>query len=169
MIADKNVKVKEKIIYSLMNLIMHCLLQSIFIKWRWSDMMMMKSDKNEKNESLYSTVKYNLTWLKEKLFTFSLLKIKSEMNLDVNIEMMNHHLRSIMHWQLKMMQDWVYDIIMLFFEAVFAFASTLNESTTCVNHHYTQMMNAMTTSNHLIIMIYYASTIIETCKNKYVY
>jgi len=42
---------------------------------------------------------------------------------------------------------------MLFFEAMLAFASTLNESTTHVNHHYAQMMNAATASDLLIMMI----------------
>ena len=58
---------------------------------------------------------------------------------------------------------------MLFFEAVLAFVSTLNENTTCVNHHCAQTMNAMIVSNHQIIIIYHASTIIEIRRNKYVY
>jgi len=58
---------------------------------------------------------------------------------------------------------------MLFFKAMLAFASTLNESTTHVSHHYAQMMNAATTSNLLIMMIYHTSAFIETYKDKYVY
>jgi len=42
---------------------------------------------------------------------------------------------------------------MLFFKAMLAFASTLNENTTHVNHHYAQMMNAATASDFLIMMI----------------
>ncbi len=136
---------------------------------RWSDAMMTRSDKNEKNKSLYSTIKYNLIWLREKLLTFSLSKMKSKMSLDASIEVMNHCLRSMMHWQLKMMQDWVHNVIVLFCEVILAFASTLNESTTCVSHHCAQTMNAATASNHLIIMIYHMSAIIKTCRDKYVY
>jgi len=58
---------------------------------------------------------------------------------------------------------------MLFLEAVLAFASTLDESMTCVNHHCAQTMNAATTLNYLIIMIYHALAIIKTCRNKYAY
>ncbi len=61
MIADENIEVKEKIIYSSINLIMHCLLQMIFMKWSWSDVTMTRSDENEKDESFYLIVKYNLT------------------------------------------------------------------------------------------------------------
>jgi len=57
----------------------------------------------------------------------------------------------------------------LFFEAVLAFASTLDENTTRVSHHCAQMMNAATASDHLIITIYHALAIIETRRNKYVY
>jgi len=42
---------------------------------------------------------------------------------------------------------------MLFFEAMLAFASMLDESTTHVNHYYAQMMNAATASDLLIMMI----------------
>jgi len=58
---------------------------------------------------------------------------------------------------------------MLSYEAVLAFASMLNESTTYVSHHCAQTMNAATASDHLIIMIYHALAIIKTCRNKYVY
>ncbi len=58
---------------------------------------------------------------------------------------------------------------MLSYEAVFTFASTLNEDTTCVNHCCAQTMNTTTASDHLIIMIYHALTFIETHRNKYVY
>ncbi len=169
MIADKNVEVKREAIYSSVNLVTHCLLQLILTRRRWSDMMITRSDKNERNESLYSTVKYNLTWLREKLLTVSLSKTKSETSLDASIEMMNHYQRSMMHWQLKMTQDWVHHVIMLSHEAVLAFASTLDESTTHVSHHWAQTMNAATASDHLIIMIYHASALIETRKDKYVY
>ncbi len=50
MIASKNVEVREKAIYSSMNFIMHCLLQLILTRWRWSNIMMMRSDKNERNK-----------------------------------------------------------------------------------------------------------------------
>ncbi len=169
MITSENIKVKKKAIYSSANLITHCLLQLILTRRRWSDVTTIKSDKNERNESLYSTVRYNLTWLREKLFTLSLLKMKSETSLDASIEMMSHRQRSTMHRQLKMTQDWVHHVIMLSYEAVFAFASTLNESTTCVSHRCAQTINAAITSDHLIIMIYHVSALIETCKDKYVY
>ena len=97
MIANKNIEVKEEVIYSLVNLVMHYSLQLILTRWRWSDIIMIRSDENEKDESLYSIVKYNFTWLKEKLFIFSLLKMKSETSLDASVEMMNHHSRSMMH------------------------------------------------------------------------
>jgi len=42
---------------------------------------------------------------------------------------------------------------MLFFKAVLAFMSTLDENMTHVNHHYVQMMNTTTASNLLIMMI----------------
>ena len=131
--------------------------------------MTTRSDKNEKDENFYSTVKYNLTWLKEKSLTLSLSKTKSKMSLDANVETIIHCLCSIMHQQLKMTQDWVHHVIMLSYEAVLAFASTLNESTTYVSHHCAQTMNAATASDHLIIIIYHASAIIKTCRNKYVY
>ncbi len=166
---SENIEVKRKAIYSSMNLIMHCLLQLKLTRWRRSDVMMMKSDKNEKSESLYLTVKYNLIWLRKKLFTFSLLKMKSEMSLDANVETISHHQRSMMHQQLKMMQDWIHHAIMLFHEAVFTFASTLDENTTYVSCRCAQTMNAATASDHLIIMIYHVSALIKTCKDKYVY
>ncbi len=152
-----------------MNLITHCLLQSILTKQRWSNMMITRSDKDKRSEHFYSTIKYNLTWLKKKLLTFSLSKMKSKTSFNASVETMNYHLCSMMHRQLKMMWDWVYHAIMLSYEAVFTFASTLDESTTCVNYHCAQMMNAVTASDHLIITIYHASTIIETCRNKYTY
>ncbi len=105
MIASKNVEVKRKAIYLLMNLIMHCLLQLILTRQRWSDVMMIRSDENEKDKSLYSTVKYNLTCWEEKPLTFSLSKMKSEIISSVSNEMLNHHLRSMMHHQLKKMQS----------------------------------------------------------------
>ncbi len=148
---------------------MHYLLQSRFTRWRWSNVMITRSDKDEKDENLYSTVKYNLTWLREKLLTLSLSKMKSETSLNASIEIMNHCQRSMMHWQLKMTWSWVHHAIVLFHEAILAFASTLDEDTTCVNHHCVQTMNTMTTSDHLIIMIYHASALIKTCKDKYVY
>ncbi len=132
MIISKNIKVKRRVIYSSVNLIMHCLLQSILTRWRWSNMIIMRSDENEKDKNLYSTVKYNLIWLKEKLLTLSLLKMKSEISFNASIEMMIHHSCSMIHRQLKMMQDWVHHAIMLFYEAVLAFASTLDENTACV-------------------------------------
>jgi len=58
---------------------------------------------------------------------------------------------------------------MLSHEAVLAFASTLNESTTCVSCCCAQTMNAATASDYQIIMIYHASAFIETCRDKYVY
>jgi len=58
---------------------------------------------------------------------------------------------------------------MLSHEAVLAFASTFNESMTHVSRRCAQMTNAATASDHLIIMIYHASAIIKTCKNKYAY
>jgi len=161
--------VKKEIIYSSMNLIMHCLLQLILMRWRWSDVMTMKSNENKKSKNFYSTVKYNFTWLKEKLLTLSLSKMKNETSFDASVEMMNHHSCNMMHQQLKMMQSWVHDAIMLFFEAVFIFASTLNENMTCMNHHCAQTMNAATASDHQIIMIYHASAIIKICRNKYAY
>ncbi len=169
MIIDKNIEVKAETIYSSANLVTHCLLQSILTRWRWSNVMMIRSDKDEKSKSLYSTVKYNLTWLREKLLTLSLSKMKSKTSLNAIVEMMNHHLCSMMHQQLKMMQDWVYDAIMLFFEAVFAFASTLNENTTYVNRRCAQIMNAVIASDHLIITIYHVSAIIKSCRDKYAY
>ena len=169
MITSENIKVKKKAIYSSVNLVMHCLLQSTLTRWRWSNMMMIKSDKKKRNESLYSTVRYNFTWLKEKSFTFSLLKMKSEMSLDASIETMIHCLRSMMHQQLKMTWNWVHHAIMLSYKAMLAFASMFDESTTCVSHCCAQTMNAATASDHLITTIYYASAIIETCRNKYVY
>jgi len=161
--------VKRRTIYSSVNLIMHCLLQLILTRWRWNDVMMMKSDENERSKNFYSTVKYNFTWLRKKLLILSLLKMKSKMNLDVSIEMMNHHSRSMMHWQLKMTWSWVHHAIVLLFKTVFAFASMLDENMTCVNHHCVQIMNTAIASNHLIIIIYHTSTIIETCKDKYAY
>ena len=134
MIANKNVEVKEETIYSSVNLITHCLLQSILTRWRRSDATMTRSDKDEESENLYSIVKYNLTWLKEKLLTLSLLKTKSKTSLDASVEVMNHCSRSTMHQQLKMMWSWVHNAIVLFFEAVFAFASTLNENITHVSY-----------------------------------
>ena len=169
MIASKNIEVKRKAIYLLMNLIMHCLLQLILIRQRWSDVMMIRSDKNEKDKSLYSTVKYNFIWLKEKLLTLSLLKTKSETSLNASVEAMIHRLRSMTHQQLKITQDWVHYAIMLSYEVMLAFASMLDESTTHVSHHCAQIMNAATASNCLIVMIYHMSAIIETRRNKYVY
>ncbi len=107
--------------------------------------------------------------MREKLLTLSLSKMKSKMSLDASVEMMSHRLRSMMHQQLKMTQDWIHHVIMLSYEAVLAFASMLDENTTCVSHCCTQTMNAATTSDHLIIMIYHASAIIKTCRNKYAY
>ena len=72
----------------------------------------------------------------------------------------------IMHWNLKMMWSWVHHAIVLFFEAVLAFASTLDENTTCVSHHCAQTMNAVTASDRLISIIYHASALFETCRNK---
>ncbi len=169
MIASKNTKMKRRVIYSSMNLITHCLLQSILTRQRRSNVMITRSDKDKRSENFYSTVKYNLAWLREKLLTFSLSKTKSKTSLDASVETMNHRLCSMMHRQLKMTWDWVHHAIMLSHEAVFTFASTLNESTTYVNYYCVQMMNAMTALNHLIIIIYHASTIIETCRNKYAY
>ncbi len=169
MIADKNVEVKKKVIYSSANLIMHCLLQSILTRWRWSNMMTTRSDKNERSENFYSTVRYNFTWLKEKLFTLSLSKMKSETSLDASIETMSHRQRSTMHRQLKMTWNWVHHAIMLSHEAVFAFASTFDESTTCVSRCCAQTMNVATASDHLIITIYHTSALIETRKDRYVY
>ncbi len=168
-ITNKNVEVKKEAIYSSMNFVMHCLLQSTFTRWRWSNVMMMRSDKNEKDESFYSTVRYNLTWLKKKSLTFSLLKTKNETSLDASVEMIIHCLRSMMHQQLKMTWSWVHHAIMLSYKAVFTFASIFNKNTTCVSHCCTQMMNAATASDHQIIMIYHALIIIKTHKNKYVY
>ncbi len=150
-------------------LISNSLLQSIFTRWRWSNMMMTRSDENERNENLYSTVKYNLTWLREKSLTLSLSKTKSEMSLDASVETMIHRLHSMMHRQLKMTQDWVHHAIMLSHEAMLAFASTLDESMTHVSRRCAQTTNAATASNHLITTIYHASAIIETRRNKYAY
>ncbi len=61
MIASENIEVKKKAIYSSVNLIMHCLLQLILMRQRRSNMIMTRSDKNEKDENLYLTVRYNLT------------------------------------------------------------------------------------------------------------
>ncbi len=169
MIASKNVEVKKKAIYSSANLITHYLLQLIFTRWRWSDVMTTRSDKNEKDENLYSTVRYNLTWLREKLLILSLSKMKSETNLDASVETRSYHSCSMMHQQLKMTQNWVHHAIMLSYEAVFAFASTLDESTTYVSHRCAQMINTATAVNHLIIMIYHISAIIKTCRDKYAY
>ena len=130
---------------------------------------MMRSDENERSESLYSTVRYNLTCWEEKLFTLSLLKMKSKMGLDASVEVINHHQRSMTHRQLKMTWDWAHYAIMLSYEAVLAFASTLDESTTCVSYRCAQTMNAAIASDHLIIMIYYASAFIEARRDKYVY
>jgi hypothetical protein len=58
---------------------------------------------------------------------------------------------------------------MLSHEAVLAFASTLDESTTRVSHRCAQTMNAATASDYLIIMIYHVSALIETRRDKYVY
>jgi len=58
---------------------------------------------------------------------------------------------------------------MLSHEAMLAFASTLNKSTTNVNCCCAQTMNTAKVSDHLIMMIYHASAIIETHKNKYTY
>jgi hypothetical protein len=58
---------------------------------------------------------------------------------------------------------------MFFFEAMLAFANMLDESTTYVSHHCAQMINAVTASDFLIIMIYYASAFIKTRKDKYVH
>jgi len=161
--------VKKRVIYLSVNLVTHCLFQSTFTRWRWSNVTMMRSNKNERNENLYSTVKYNLTWLREKSLTFSLLKMKSKTSLDASIKIMIHRLHSMMHWQLKMTQDWVHHAIMLSYEAMLAFASTLDENTTCVNHRCAQTMNAATASDHLITMIYHASAIIKTRRDKYAY
>ncbi len=169
MIISENIKVKKKAIYSSVNLVMHCLLQSILTRQRRSNMMMMRSDENERNENLYSTIRYNLTWLKEKLLTLLLSKTKNETSLDASIETMSHHQRSMTHRQLKMTQDWVYHIIMLSYEAVLAFASMFNENSTHVSHCCTQTMNAATASDHLIIIIYHALALIKTRKDKYVY
>ena len=84
---------KKKAIYSLMNLVMHCLLQMILTRWRWSNAMMTRSD--EKNENFYSTVRYNLTWLKKKLFTFSLSKTKNKKSSSVDVETMIHDLHDM--------------------------------------------------------------------------
>ncbi len=169
MIASKNIKVKRKAIYLSANLVMHCLLQSTLTRWRWSNVITTRSDKNEKSENLYSTVKYNFIWLKEKLLTLSLLKTKSETSLNASVEAMIHRLRSMTHQQLKITQDWVHYAIMLSYEVMLAFASMLDESTTHVSHHCAQIMNAATASNCLIVMIYHMSAIIETRRNKYVY
>ena len=169
MITSKNIKVKKKVIYSSVNLIMHCLLQSRLTRWRQSDVMTIRSDENERSENFYLTVKYNLTWLKEKLFTLSLLKMKSKTSLDASVETMNHHQRSMIHRQLKMTWDWVHYAIVLSHEAVLAFASTFDENTTCVSRRCAQTMNAATASDHLIIMIYHASALIKTRRNKFVY
>ncbi len=101
MIASENVEVKKRAIYSSVNLITHCLLQLILTRQRWSDVMITKSDEDEKSKSFYSTVKYNLTCWEKKLLTFSLSKIKSKMILNVSNEMLNHYLCSAMHHQLK--------------------------------------------------------------------
>ncbi len=169
MITSENVEVKKKAIYSSVNLVTHCLLQSILTRWRWSNVIMIRSDENERSENFYSTVKYNLTWLKEKLLTFSLLKMKNETSLDVNLEIIIHCLCSMMHRQLKMTWNWVHHAIMLSYEAVLAFASTLDENMTCVSHCCAQIMNAAIASDHLIIMIYHALAIIKTCRDKYAY
>ncbi len=168
-IASKNIEVKKEVIYLSANLVMHCLLQLILMRRRRSDVMTTRSDKNEKDENLYSTVKYNLTWLRKKLLTLSLSKMKSKTSLDASIEMMSYRLHSMMHQQLKMTWSWVHHAIMLSYEAVFAFASTLDESTTYVNHRCAQTINAATASNHLIIIIYYMSAIIKTRRDKYIY
>ena len=105
MIASKNVEVKKKVIYSSANLIMHCLLQLILTRWRWSDVMMIKSDENERNENLYSTVKYNLTCWERKLLALSLSKMKNEIISNVSDEMLSHHSRSMIHHQLKKARD----------------------------------------------------------------
>ncbi len=163
-IASKNVEVKRKAIYSSVNLIMHCLLQIILTRWRWSNIMMMRSDKRNKN--FYSTVKYNLTWLREKLLTLSLLKTKSEKSLSVDVKMMIHCLHDMMHWNLKMTWDWVHHAIVLLFEAMLAFASILDENTTHVSYHCAQTMNTATASDHLISMIYHALALFETRRDK---
>jgi len=85
--------VKKKAIHSLMNLVMHCLLQMILTRWRWSNAMMTRSD--EKNENFYSTVRYNLTWLKKKLLTFSLSKTKNKKSSSVDVETMIHRLHDM--------------------------------------------------------------------------
>ena len=169
MIANENVEVKRKAIYSSVNLVTHCLLQSTLTRRRQSNMMITRSDKNEKDENFYSIVRYNFTWLKEKSLILSLSKMKSETSLDASIETMIHCSRSIMHRQLKMMRDWVHHAIMLSHEAMLTFASTLDESTTCVSHCCAQMMNAATASDHLITTIYHASAIIKTRRNRYAY
>jgi len=128
--------VKKEAIYLSVNLVTHYLLQIILTRWRWSDVMMMKSDK--KDENFYLTIKYNLTWLKEKLFTLSLLKMKSEKSLSVNIETMIHYLHDMMHQNLKMTWNWVHHVIMLLFKAMLAVASMLDENTACVNYHCAQ-------------------------------
>ncbi len=65
---------KKKVIYLSANLVMHYLLQSILTRQRWSDMMMTRSDENEKDESLYSTVKYNLTCWEENYTHFLIVE-----------------------------------------------------------------------------------------------
>ena len=152
-----------------MNLVTYCLLQSILTRWRRSDVTTTRSDENEKSENLYSTVRYNLTWLREKLLTLLLSKMKSETSLDASVEAMSHHQRSTTHRQLKMTRSWVHHVIMLSHEAVLAFASTLDESTTRVNRRCAQTINAATASDYLIIMIYHVSALIETRRDKYVY
>ncbi len=131
--------------------------------------MMTRSDENEKDENLYLIVRYNFTYWKEKLLTLSLLKTKSETSLDANIKTMNYCQRSTMHQQLKMTWSWVHHVIMLFYEAVLAFASMLNESKTYVSHRCVQTMNAALASDYLIIIIYHMLAFIETRRNKYVY
>ena len=169
MIASENIEVKREAIYLSVNLIMHCLLQSTFTRWRWSNVMITRSNKNEKDESLYSIVKYNLTWLKEKSLTLSLLKMKSKMSFNASIETIIHHLHNMMHRQLKMTQDWVHHAIILSHEAMLAFVSMLDESMTHVSRCCAQTMNAAIASDHLITTIYHASAIIKTCRNKYIY
>jgi len=68
-------------------------------------------------------------------------------------EMLSYRSRSVMHHQLKKTRDYIHHVIVLFFEAMLAFASTFNENTTHVNCHYAQMMNAATASDLLIMMI----------------
>jgi hypothetical protein len=121
--------VKKKAIYSLMNLVMHCLLQMILTRWRWSNAMMTRSD--EKNENLYSTVRYNLTWLKKKLLTFSLSKTKNKKSSSIDVETMIHRLHDMIRLiaSSRVLDSKSVESNWNFFEKVLSRIEKLNSST----------------------------------------